>query len=151
LDDDLGIKPATLTAPLFVGVAYDQGRLSCGMGSIEKHMNLRTYVEEDICVLEMRFRDELDADLEIGWTVSHKFDKFINLASLLGSKTGPLVSGDSKRVPQLTAPLDEASISGWITALFGLVPASDGPAEPVPEESGPIVDHASFAYYHLCT
>jgi len=85
-ENDLGIKPSVLVKPLFASLAYDQGRLSCGMDRIDKRMDLRTYVEVDICILDVRFRDEIDADLEIGWTVSHKFEKISAFASTMANK-----------------------------------------------------------------
>ena len=129
---DLGIKPDALSKAIFSDVAYDLGRLSCGMGGVEKRMDLRTYEEVEVCVLQVRFRDEHEADLEIGWTVSHSLDKLRAFADSLAGKQSPLVSADAKKVPKPPAALSEQAVGDWLKALIALLPPSSSSSSDEP-------------------
>jgi hypothetical protein len=99
----------------------------------EKQVDLRTYMEVDVVVLDVRFRDEVEAELEDGWMVSLKFEKLALLASTLASAQGPLLASDAKRIPVFPGRMDVDQVAAWFVRVFKLVPSSGafgGPAPP---------------------
>jgi hypothetical protein len=125
----LGMKPLPLGSPFAKEMAFEEGRVACELIGVEKQIDFQTYQEVIVFGIDIRFRDEVDHNLEIGWIVSHRLEKFKALYAELADANGPLVASSRKKVPLLAEDLKQDDpnclkrLEDWLTALFKLVPA----------------------------
>jgi len=126
----LGMKPVPLTTPFAKDMAFEDGRVACELIGSQKQIDFRTYQEIILFGIDVRFRDEVDAELEIGWVVSHRLDKFKALyQELVDGDKSSLIANARKKVPAFPDNLKDddpnsvKKLEEWLTALFKLVPS----------------------------
>ena len=125
----LGMKPLPLKSPFTKMLAFEDGRVSCELIGSQKQIDFQTYQEIVLFGVDIRFRDEVDENLEIGWIVSHRIEKFRKLYEDLIDPDGFLVVSARKKVPVFPENLKHddpqclKKMEEWLTQLFKLVPS----------------------------
>ena len=125
----LGLKPLALRSPFAKELAFEDGRVACELIGSQKQIDFQTYQEIVLFGIDIRFRDEVDTNLEIGWIVSHRLDKFKSLYQDLIDPNGFLVASARKKIPAFPESVKQEDaeclrkLEEWLTALFKLIPS----------------------------
>ncbi|KAH9259389.1 hypothetical protein BASA81_002432 [Batrachochytrium salamandrivorans] len=117
-----------LQYPFARDMPFEDGRVSAELVGCERTMDFTTYQEISLFGIDLRFRDEELLDLQVGWLISHRLDKFAALHAALVSTDGPLTVAARKKIPPFPPALREdlptaaQELGVWLNELFKLVP-----------------------------